>query len=349
MSEPANPYTTELALTAKAMVAPGKGILAADESTGTIDKRFKSIGIDNTEENRRAYRDMLFSTRGLGDHVSGVILYDETLRQKSSGGVPFAEFLSKQGVLPGIKVDTGAKPMALCPGETLTEGLDGLAKRCEEYVKLGARFAKWRAVITIGAGLPSAACIVANAHALARYAAVCQATGLVPIVEPEVLMDGDHGIERCEEVTEWTLRETFAALASQRVRLEEMVLKPSMVVSGSESKRQAPVDEVALRTLKVLKRTVPGAVPGIAFLSGGQSDELATAHLDAMNRLGATHGLPWALTFSYGRALQQPSLKAWRGAQANVAAAQAALAHRSRMNGLAATGKYQADLEKKAA
>jgi fructose-bisphosphate aldolase class I len=349
MSELANPYATELALTARSMVASGKGILAADESTGTIEKRFKSIGIDNTEENRRAYRDMLFGTRGLADHISGVILYDETLRQKTAGGVPFAEFLSKQGILPGIKVDLGAKPMALCPGETVTEGLDGLARRCEEYVKLGARFAKWRAVITIGAGLPSAACIAANAHALARYAAICQATGLVPIVEPEVLMDGDHSIERCEEVTEWTLRETFAALASQRVRLEEMVLKPSMVVAGSQSKRQAPVEEVALRTLKVLKRTVPGAVPGIAFLSGGQSDELATAHLDAMNRLGAQYGLPWALTFSYGRALQQPSLKAWRGAQANVAAAQSALAHRSRMNGLAATGKYQADLEKKAA
>src|SRR3954471_1151163 len=223
-----NPYSTELASTARAMVAPGKGILAADESTGTIEKRFKSINVENTEENRRAYRDMLFSTRGLADHISGVILYDETLRQKSASGTPFPEMLSKLGVLPGIKVDAGAKDMALCPGETVTEGLDGLAKRCADYVKLGAKFAKWRAVITIGAGLPSAACVTANAHALARYAAICQANGLVPIVEPEVIMDGEHSIERCEEVTEWTLRETFEALASQRVRLEEMVLKPSM-------------------------------------------------------------------------------------------------------------------------
>jgi fructose-bisphosphate aldolase, class I len=350
MSEQATSRSTELSTTARAMVAPGKGILAADESTGTIDKRFKSIGIENTEENRRAYRDMLFSTRGLGDHISGVILYDETLRQKGSNGTPFPEFLSKLGVIPGIKVDTGAKPMALCPGETITEGLDGLMKRCEEYVKLGAKFAKWRAVITIGAGIPSEACVLANAHALARYAAICQATGLVPIVEPEVLMDGNHTIERCEQVTEWTLREVFSALASQRVSLEEMVLKPSMVVPGAEAERHAPVSEVAERTLRVLKRTVPGAVPGIAFLSGGQSDEVATAHLDAMNRIGAkTGGLPWSLTFSYGRALQAPSLKAWKGASANVAQAQAALAHRSRMNGLAATGKYQADLDKKAA
>jgi fructose-bisphosphate aldolase class I len=350
MSELSNPYTTELAQTARAMVAPGRGILAADESTGTIEKRFKSINVENTEENRRAYRDMLFGTRGLADHISGVILYDETLRQKTADGVPFPEFLSKQGILPGIKVDTGAKDMALCPGETVTEGLDGLAKRCAEYVKLGAKFAKWRAVITLGARIPSPACIAANAHALARYAAICQANGLVPIVEPEVLMEGDHTVERCEEVTEWTLRETFAALASQRVRLEEMVLKPSMVVSGGQAARSAPVDEVALRTVKVLKRVVPAAVPGIAFLSGGQSDELATAHLDAMNRLDGKHGaLPWTLTFSYGRALQQPALKAWRGAAANVAAAQSALAHRSRMNGLAATGKYQADQEKKAA
>jgi len=332
------------------MVSPGKGVLAADESTGTIEKRFKGIGVENTEEHRRGYRDMLFTTPGLGQYISGVILYDETLRQKSSNGTPFPELISRQGVVPGIKVDTGAKPMALCPGETVTEGLDGLSKRCAEYVKLGARFAKWRAVITIGAGIPSRACIVANAHALARYAAICQAAGLVPIVEPEVLMDGNHTIERCEEVTEWTLREVFAALNDQRVKPEEMVLKPSMVVSGKDCPRQAGVGEVAERTLKVLKRTVPAAVPGIAFLSGGQSDELATEHLDAMNRLGAKEGrLPWVLTFSYGRALQQPSLKAWRGSNANVAAAQAALAHRARMNGLAATGKYQADLEKKAA
>jgi fructose-bisphosphate aldolase class I len=350
MSEPANLHATELAATARAIVAPGKGVLAADESTGTIEKRLKGIGVENTEENRRTYRDMLFSTRALADNISGVILYDETLRQKGVAGMPFPEFLAKQGILPGIKVDTGAKPLALCPGETVTEGLDGLAKRCSEYVKLGARFAKWRAVITIGEGLPSSTCIIANAHALARYAAICEETGLVPIVEPEVLMDGDHGIERCEQVTEWTLREVFAALASQRVRLEELVLKPSMVVPGGQCRQPASVEEVALRTLKVLKRTVPAAVPGIAFLSGGQSDELATAHLDAMNRLAAKQGpLPWTLTFSYGRALQQPALKAWRGSVANVAAAQAALAHRARMNGLAASGKYQAELEKKAA
>lgn len=350
MSEPATSASSELRATARAMVSPGKGILAADESTGTIEKRFKGIGIENTEEHRRSYRDMLFTTPGLAQYISGVILYDETLRQKSSSGAPFADLISRQGVVPGIKVDTGAKPMALCPGETVTEGLDGLSKRCAEYVKLGARFAKWRAVITIGAGIPSRACIVANSHALARYAAICQAAGLVPIVEPEVLMDGNHTIERCEEVTEWTLREVFAALNDQRVKPEEMVLKPSMVVSGKDCPRQAAVAEVAERTLRVLKRTVPAAVPGIAFLSGGQSDELATGHLDAMNRLGAKEGrLPWVLTFSYGRALQQPSLKAWRGSNANVAAAQAALAHRARMNGLAATGKYQADLEKKAA
>jgi fructose-bisphosphate aldolase class I len=330
------------------MVSPGKGILAADESTGTIEKRFKGINVPNTEENRRSYRDMLFTTRGLPDHISGVILYDETLRQKSSDGTPFAQLLARQGILPGIKVDTGAKPMALCPGETITEGLDGLAKRCTEYVQLGAKFAKWRAVITIGRGIPSEACVLANAHALARYAAICQASGLAPIVEPEVLMDGDHTIDRCEEVTEWTLREVFAALAAQRVKPEEMVLKPSMVVSGKDCPKQAGVAEVAERTVKVLKRTVPAAVPSIAFLSGGQSDELATQHLDAMNKLKGG-ALPWVLSFSYGRALQQPSLKAWRGSNANIAAAQAALAHRARMNGLAAMGQYQVDLEKKAA
>jgi fructose-bisphosphate aldolase class I len=338
--------SSELAKVAQAMVAKGKGILAADESTGTIEKRFKSINVENTEEHRRAYRDMLFSARGVGDFISGVILYDETLRQAAADGTPFPVMLAKQGILPGIKVDTGAKPMALCPDETVTEGLDGLAKRCAEYVKLGAKFAKWRAVITIGNGIPSAACITANAHALARYGAICQEAGLVPIIEPEVLMDGSHDIDACEAATEWTLRETFAALASQRVRLEEMVLKPSMVISAKDCARQASVDEVASRTLAVLKRTVPAAVPGIAFLSGGQSDELATAHLDAMNRMG---GGPWAMTFSYGRALQAAALKAWKGSPANVAAAQAALMHRSRMNGLAAAGQYKADMEKKAA
>ncbi len=335
--------TNDLANIARAMVASGKGILAADESTGTIEKRFKSIGVDNAEENRRAYRDLLFTAKGLSECVSGVILYDETLRQKSADGTPFPALLAKLGILPGIKVDAGAKDMALCPGETVTEGLDGLAKRCAEYVKLGAKFAKWRAVITIGnATMPSAACISANAHALARYAAICQANGLVPIVEPEVLMDGAHTIERCEEVTEWTLREVFAALADQRVVLEHMVLKPSMVISGKECAKQAGVQEVAARTLQTLKRTVPAAVPGIAFLSGGQSDELATAHLDAMNKLG---GAPWALTFSYGRALQHAALTAWKGQTANVASAQRALHHRAQMNARAALGQYRAEME----
>jgi fructose-bisphosphate aldolase class I len=338
--------SSELAKVARAMVAKGKGILAADESTGTIGKRFDSIKVENTEENRRAYRDMLFTTRGIGDYISGVILYDETLRQKSADGTSFSKLLTSQGVIPGIKVDSGAKDMALCAGETVTEGLDGLAKRCADYYKLGARFAKWRAVITIGDAIPSASCIWANAHALARYAAICQEQGLVPIVEPEVLMDGSHTIERCEEVTEWTLNAVFDSLYNQRVVLEHMVLKPSMVISAKSCPVQASPKEVAERTLAILKRTVPAAVPGIAFLSGGQSDELATEHLDLMNKLG---GGPWALSFSYGRALQQSCLKAWRGAAANVPAAQAALAHRARMNGLAATGQYRSDLEKKAA
>ncbi len=332
---------------AKAMVAPGKGILAADESTGTIEKRLASVKVENTEENRRAYRDMLFSTKGLGQYISGVILYDETLRQKSAGGTPFVDLLAKNGILPGIKVDTGAKDLALCPGEKVTEGLDNLARRCAEYVKLGAKFAKWRAVITIGEGIPSSTCIAANAHALGRYAAICQAAGLVPIVEPEVLMDGNHAIERCEEVTEWTLNAVYEALYLNRVVLERSVLKPSMVVSGKDCPRQAPVAEVAERTVRVLKRSVPAAVAGIVFLSGGQSDELATEHLDAMNKRYAKE-VPWPLSFSYGRALQQPSLKAWKGTAANVGAAQAALLHRARMNGLASAGRYSADLERQA-
>ncbi len=328
---------------AKAMVAPGKGILAADESTGTIEKRFTSINVENTEENRRAYRDLLFTTKGIGDSISGVILYDETLRQKSADGMSFVDLLNKNGVLPGIKVDAGAKPLAFCPGETVTEGLDNLPKRCAEYVKLGAKFAKWRAVIDIGVDMPSSTSIAANAHALARYAAICQEAGLVPIVEPEVLMDGDHTIERCEQVTEWTLNAVYEALYMNRVSLEGSVLKPSMVISGKKCARQAGVDEVAERTTRILKRTVPAAVAGIVFLSGGQSDDLATAHLDAMNKLGNN---PWPLSFSYGRALQQPSLKAWRGSVANVPAAQAALAHRGRMNSLASLGKYSASMEK---
>ena len=335
-----------LAATAKAMVAPGKGILAADESTGTIGKRFDSIGVENTEQHRRAYRNMLFATRGIGEHISGVILYDETLRQKAADGTPFVDVLNKAGVIPGIKVDAGAKPLAFCPGETITEGLDSLPKRCAEYFGLGARFAKWRAVIDIGRDMPSSTCIAANAHALARYAAICQEAGLVPIVEPEVLMDGDHDINRCEEVTEWTLNAVYDALYMHRVVLEHTVLKPSMVISGKKCAKQALVDEVAARTVRVLKRTVPAAVAGIAFLSGGQSDEVATAHLNSMNTQ-FKGDLPWPLSFSYGRALQQASLKAWKGQPANVPAAQAALAHRARMNGLASLGQYSAALEKK--
>jgi fructose-bisphosphate aldolase, class I len=335
-----------LAAIAQAMVAPGKGILAADESTGTIGKRFDGIQVENIEENRRAYRDMLFATRGVGDHISGVILYDETLRQKAADGRSFVEVLNKAGVLPGIKVDAGAKPLAFCPGETVTEGLDNLPKRCAEYVKLGAKFAKWRAVIDIGRDIPTSTSIAANAHALARYAAICQEAGLVPIVEPEVLMDGDHTIDRCEEVTEWTLNAVYDALYLHRVVLEHSVLKPSMVISGKKCSKQAPVDEVAARTVRVLKRTVPAAVAGIAFLSGGQSDEVATAHLNSMNAQFKGE-LPWPLSFSYGRALQQASLKAWKGQAANVPAAQAALAHRARMNGLATLGRYSADLERK--
>ncbi len=337
----------ELAAIAQAMVAPGKGILAADESTGTIEKRFAGIKVECTEENRRAYRDMLFSAKGLAHHISGVILYDETLRQKSANGAPFTELLARNGILPGIKVDTGAKSLALCPGESVTEGLDNLAKRCAEYVKMGAKFAKWRAVITMGAEIPTSTCIAANAHALGRYAAICQAAGLVPIVEPEVLMDGEHTVERCEEVTEWTLNAVYEALYLNRVTLEHSVLKPSMVIAGKSCARQAGIEEVAERTVRTLKRTVPAAVAGVVFLSGGQSDEVATAHLNAMNQMFKGR-LPWTLSFSYGRALQQPALKAWKGAAANVAAAQATLLHRARMNGLACLGRYSADQEQQA-
>jgi fructose-bisphosphate aldolase class I len=339
--------TQSLEAVAQAMVAPGKGILAADESTGTIEKRLASVKVENTEDNRRAYRDMLFSAKGLGQHISGVILYDETLRQKSANGMSFVELLSKNGILPGIKVDAGTKDLAFCANEKVTEGLDNLAKRCAEYVKLGAKFAKWRAVITIGPDMPSSTCVAANAHALGRYAAICQAAGLVPIVEPEVLMDGDHTIERCEEVTEWTLNAVYEALYLNRVSLERSVLKPSMVISGKGCPKQAGVAEVAERTMRVLKRCVPAAVAGIVFLSGGQSDELATDHLNAMNKKFGKE-LPWPLSFSYGRALQQQPLKAWKGSPANVAAAQAALLHRSRMNSLACAGRYSSDLERQA-
>ena len=339
--------SNDLAAIAKAMVASHKGILAADESTGTIERRFKSINVDNVEENRRAYRDMLFTTKGLGQFISGVILYDETIRQKSADGTSFVDLLNKQGILPGIKVDTGAKPLQFCPGEQITEGLDNLPKRCAEYVEMGAKFAKWRAVINIGKDIPSATCIEENAHALARYAAICQEAGLVPIVEPEVIMDGEHTIDRCEQVTEWTLNSVYDALYLNRVVLEHSVLKPSMVISGTKCQQQAGVDEVAERTVKVLKRTVPSAVAGIVFLSGGQSDEVATAHLNAMNRMFKDN-MPWPLSFSYGRALQAPSLKAWKGSAGNVAAGQAALLHRSRMNSLACQARYSADEEKRA-
>ncbi len=338
---------SELANVARAMVARGKGILAADESTGTIEKRFKGINVESTEESRRAYRELLFTPKGLGDHISGVILYDETIRQKSADGTPFPALLARQGILPGIKVDAGTADLAFCPGEKVTEGLDKLVKRCQEYVKLGAKFAKWRAVITIGKDLPTTTCIAANAHALGRYGAICQAAGLVPIVEPEVLMDGDHTVERCEEVTEWTLSAVYQALSVNRVVLEESVLKPSMVISGKDCPAQARSREVAERTVRVLRHCVPAAVAGIAFLSGGQGDEQATENLSTMNRMFP--GLPWPLTFSYGRALQQPALKAWKGAAGNVAQAQALLAHRARMNGLAAMGQYNPELEKKAA
>jgi fructose-bisphosphate aldolase class I len=337
----------ELHKVAAAMVAPGRGILAADESTGTIKKRFDMLGVDSTADTRRDYREMLFrSSDAMAKYISGVILYDETIRQDGKDGTPLVKLIEKAGALPGIKVDKGIKPLPFCPGEVVTEGLDGLRERLAEYRGLGAKFAKWRAVIDIGPGIPSYECISANAHALARYAALCQDEGIVPIVEPEVLMDGDHDVDRCAKVTEWTLKTVFEQLYYARVALEGMVLKPNMVVPGKKSGRRAAVDEVADKTLRVLKACVPAAVPGIAFLSGGQSDEEATAHLDAMNKMGP---LPWRLTFSYGRALQAAPQKAWSGKSENVAAAQRAFGHRAMMNGLAALGKWQADLERKAA
>jgi fructose-bisphosphate aldolase class I len=332
---------------AKKMVAPGKGILAADESSGTIKKRFDAIGVENTEENRRDYREMLFrTTKTMQEHISGVILFDETIRQKAKDGTTLVSLIEAAGSIPGIKVDAGAKPLAGAPGETVTEGLDGLRERFVEYYKLGARFAKWRAVIDIADGIPSYNCINANAQALARYAALAQENGIVPIVEPEVLMDGDHTIERCEKLTEWTLREVFLQLYYAGVKLEGIILKPNMVIAGKKCPTQNSVEEVASRTLKVLKHCVPSAVPGIAFLSGGQSDEDATAHLSAMNAMGP---LPWGLTFSYGRALQAAPQKAWSGKAENVAAGQAAFAHRALMNSLAALGKWSPADEKKAA
>jgi fructose-bisphosphate aldolase class I len=333
------------------MVAEGKGILAADESTGTIKKRFDSISVENTEENRRDYRELMFSSdEAMKNYVSGVILFDETLRQKAKNGTPLVDMIKAAGSVPGIKVDAGSHDLAGFPGEKVTEGLDGLRGRLKEYYGLGARFAKWRAVITIGDdGRPSWNCIHANAHALARYAALCQEQKIVPIVEPEVLMDGPdakHTIDRCYDVTVRTLQTVFQELYVAGVKLEGMVLKPNMVVPGQHAGAKASVEEVAAKTVKALKATVPAAVPGIAFLSGGQSDEEATAHLSAMN---AIYDLPWTLTFSYGRALQAAALKAWGGKAQNVKAAQSAFAHRAKMNSLAATGKWKRDLELKAA
>ena len=328
---------------AEKMVAPGKGILAADESSGTIKKRFDAINVESTEDSRRDYRELLFRTEtAMKENISGVILYDETIRQKAADGTPLVKLIEAAGSIPGIKVDAGAKPLPACPGETVTEGLDGLRERLKEYYELGARFAKWRAVIDIADGIPTWTCVKTNAHALARYAALCQEANIVPIVEPEVLMDGDHDIQRCADVTEWVLKTVYEELYEQRVVLEGTVLKPNMIVPGKKSAKQVSVEEVAERTIMVLERCVPVAVPGIAYLSGGQSDEMATAHLDAMNKIG---GFPWNMTFSYGRALQAAPQKAWSGKKENVPAAQKAFAHRAKMNGLASLGEWSKDLE----
>src|SRR4051794_10326884 len=332
---------------ALAMVTPGKGILAADESSGTIKNRFDAIKVESTEENRRDYREMLFrSSEAMSKYVSGVILYDETIWQNAKDGTPLVKLIEQAGSIPGIKVDEGTQPLPGCPGELITVGLDKLAGRLADYYKQGARFAKWRAVIDIGQGIPSMTAISVNAHALARYAALCQAAQIVPIVEPEVLMDGDHDIDRCYEVTQRVLNKTFQELRLQRVALEGMVLKPNMAIAGKKSAKKSSVEEVAEKTIRLLKACVPAAVPGIAFLSGGQSDEEATAHLNAMHKLGP---LPWGLTFSYGRALQAAPQKAWSGKAENVAAGQNAFSHRARMNGLASRGEWHSSLEKKAA
>jgi fructose-bisphosphate aldolase, class I len=332
---------SQLQETARAIVAGHKGILAADESTGTIKKRFDSIEVESTEENRRFYRQLLFTAPGMEESIGGVILYDETIRQSADDGTPFSEVLASKGVIPGIKVDTGAHDLALFPGEKVTEGLDGLRGRLEEYRELGARFAKWRAVITIGDGIPSVACIRANAHALARYAALCQEQGLVPIVEPEVLMDADNSIDICFDVTARTLKWTFHELNVERVDLKGTLLKPNMVVPGKKSGQQASPDEIAARTIDCFLTHVPAAVPGVVFLSGGQSEVEATENLNAINRIGG----PWALSFSYGRALQASALGAWGGDPANAEAAQAAFVHRARMNSLAVAGEWSAEVE----
>ena len=333
----------DLRATALAMVADGKGILAADESTGTAGKRLEAVNIESTDESRRDYRELLFTTPGLGDYISGAILYEETIRSETSDGRPMTKALEDNGVMPGIKVDTGAKPLALAEGEKVTEGLDGLRDRLTEFVEMGARFTKWRGVINIkGAELPSDYCIAVNAHALARYAALAQEAGLVPIVEPEVEIVGDHTLERCYAVTDKTLREVFAQLALQRVDLEGIILKPNMVISGKDAEKQSSVEDVAKATVDCLKKTVPAAVPGICFLSGGQTPEQATAHLDAMNLMGPH---PWILSFSYARALQDPVLKTWKGEKSNWDAAQQALAHRAKLNAAAAEGAYSTDME----
>ncbi|MGB3398867.1 MAG: class I fructose-bisphosphate aldolase [Candidatus Deferrimicrobiaceae bacterium] len=332
----------EMESVARSLVAEGKGILAADESSPTIEKRFRSIDIPSTEENRRAYRELLFTTLGASEFISGVILFDETIRQKAKDGTPFSEVLSRQGIIPGIKVDEGAKSLAGFRGEKIAEGLTGLRERLSEYRDLGARFAKWRAVIAIGDGIPTTYCLKANAHALARYAALCQEAGIVPIVEPEVLMDGPHTIERCEEVTTKTLDLVFSELLEHRVALEGTLLKPNMVLSGKECPTQAGVGQVAESTVRVFRRVVPSAVPGIVFLSGGQSPEQATLNLSAMNALARN---PWELSFSYGRALQDPVLKAWKGDPGNVATAQRAFYHRARCNSAARFGKYTKEME----
>jgi fructose-bisphosphate aldolase class I len=333
---------SELRSTASALVAKGKGILAADESDGTIAKRFGSLDIANTEESRRSYRELLFTTSQVSEFISGVILYDETIRQKSSDGTRFPDLLKERGIIPGIKVDKGAKPLAGSPSEKVTEGLDGLRQRLDEYRDMGARFTKWRAVIAIGDAIPTRYCINTNAHALGRYAALSQEAGLVPIVEPEVLIDGDHTIDRCEEVTTLTLQRTFDELFSQRVMFEGMLLKPNMVLSGKDAPMQAPVQEVADRTLRCFRRTVPAAVPGVVFLSGGQSDELATARLNAMNAMGDA---PWEIAFSYSRALQGPAMKAWGGDPANAMAAQEAFYLRAKLNSAARLGAYSEEME----
>jgi fructose-bisphosphate aldolase, class I len=335
--------TSTLSATARALVAPGRGILAADESSGTIKKRFDTIGLESTEEHRRAYRDLLFTTDGAAEFISGVILFDETIRQSSADGTPFPQLLTSKGIIPGIKVDKGAKKLALTDGETVTEGLDGLRERLAEYHGLGARFAKWRATYTISDVLPSQLCFDANAHALARYAALCQEAGIVPIVEPEVLMEGTHTIERSQEVTTAALEALYDQLYEARVYLPGTLLKPNMVLAGYDCPTQASDDEIARRSIDTYLHSVPAAVPGIVFLSGGQTDEQATARLDAMNKLGPH---PWELSFSYGRALQAPAIKAWKGEVENVNAAKAAFLHRARLNGAARSGSYTPEMER---